>query len=724
MLESLAHTILPHRKLVVAVWVVLTAIGGFAAPKAANRLLTTFSIPSSQSYQHNQRIVQTFGNGDQNPMVLVFHDPAGDVTQAPGIQGALEAALKQNPGARISSYFNTGADSHVYVSKDGHTMFAAVYPVGANGFGSGGTIAATQQAIAANAPSGVQASVSGLDALEQAAGNGASGGPSILVEVAIGALGALIILLFVFGTLPAVAMPLIVAMASILNTFTLILLLTYVTDVSVIVEFLVALVGLGVAIDYSLLFIFRFREELAAGRSSEHALVETMIHAGKSVVVSGSTVGIGLLSMVILPIPFIRSIGVAGLLIPIVSVIAACTLLPAMLAIIGTGINRVRVMPRRFISQADPDVGPWARWARLVTHHAGVMATLGIAIVVVVMIPAISLNPGDALTKNMPGSGPAITGRDQLAAAGISAGALSPIAITVQGATPGQVPAIVAAVGKSQGIAGASAPQGWSRDGLTVIEAVPATDSASSDAYGAIATLENATLPELERQLGGGVSLGTAGGPPQSRDFEHTVYGNFPYLLLFVVVLTYLLLARAFRSLVLALKAVILNLISLTAAYGIIVFIFQQGHGSKPIWNIDPTGVIISWIPLMIFAFLYGISMDYEVFMLTRMREIYDDVGNTNRAIELGLARTGKLVTSAALILMFSFLVLSSSPGVDVKQFGIGLAAGIIFDATVIRALLVPSLMRLMGEWNWWMPRPAARLLFLHPDEPAAATES
>jgi putative drug exporter of the RND superfamily len=724
MLERLAHTILRHRKLVVAVWVVLTAIGGFAAPHAADRLLTTFSIPGSQSYQHNQRIVETFGNGNQNPMVLVFHDPAGDVTRAPGIQSTLDAAMKENPGARISSYFNTGTDSRVYVSQDGHTMFAAIYPVGDNGFGAGGTIAATQQAIAANAPSGVQASVTGLDALEQAAGNGASGGPSILVEVAIGALGALIILLFVFGTLPAVAMPLIVAMASILNTFTLILLLTYVTDVSVIVEFLVALVGLGVAIDYSLLFIFRFREELAAGRSSEHALVETMIHAGKSVVVSGSTVGIGLLSMVILPIPFIRSIGVAGLLIPIVSVIAACTLLPAMLAIIGTGINRVRVMPRRFISQADPDAGPWARWARLVTHHAGVMAALGIAIVVVVMIPAISLNPGDALAKNMPGSGPAITGRDQLAAAGISAGAISPIAITAQGATPSQIPTIVAAVGKSQGIAGASAPRGWSRDGLTVIEAVPATDSASSDAYGAIATLENTTLPELHRQLGGDVSLGTAGGPPQSRDFEHTVYDNFPFLLLFVVVLTYVLLARAFRSLVLALKAVILNLISLTAAYGIIVFVFQQGHGSKPIWNIDPTGVIISWIPLMIFAFLYGISMDYEVFMLTRMREIYDDVGNTNRAIELGLARTGKLVTSAALILMFSFLVLSSSPGVDVKQFGIGLAAGIIFDATVIRALLVPSLMRLMGEWNWWMPRPAARVLFLRSDEPATASES
>jgi RND superfamily putative drug exporter len=725
MLESLAHTILRHRKTVIGIWIVLTLIGGFAAPRAVDRLLTTFSIPGSTSYQNTQKIVKTFGNGDQNPLVLVFHDPSGDVTQVPGIQDSLAAALKVNPGARVSSYFNTGANSHVYVSNDRHTMFAALYPVGQNGFGSGGTIVPTQEAIAAAAPPGVQASVTGEDPLQLAAGSGGSGGPSILVEVGIGAIGALIILLFVFGTLPAVAMPLLVAMASILNTFTLIWLLTYITNVSVIVEFLVALVGLGVAIDYSLLFIFRYREELGLGKSPDEALVETMTHAGKSVVVSGSTVGIGLLSMVILPIPVIRSIGLGGLLIPVVSVIAACTLLPAMLAIIGPGINRVRVMPRRFISQTDPDKGPWARWARLVTHHAGAVAGLGLAIVVVVMIPAISLNPGDSLAKNLPGQGPAIIGRDQLAASGISPGAIWPLMVTVNGATPQQVPQIVSGIAKSEGISGASAPQGWSKDGLTVIEAIPSTDSASSGAFAAMSALQHETLPNLESRLGGDVQLGIAGGAPQSRDFEHTVYGNFPYVLLFVVVLTYVLLARAFRSLVLALKAVILNLISLTAAYGIIVFIFQQGHGSKPIWDINATGVIISWIPLMIFAFLYGISMDYEVFMLTRMREIYDEIGDTNRAIELGLARTGKLVTSAALILMFSFLVLSTSPGVDGKQFGIGLAAGIIFDATVIRALLVPSLMRLMGHWNWWMPRPAARLLLLHPDKrPSPVSES
>ena len=209
------------------------------------------------------------------------------------------------------------------------------------------------------------------------------------------------------------------------------------------------------------------------------------------------------------------------------------------------------------------------------------------------------------------------------------------------------------------------------------------------------------------------------------RDFVHAIYGSFPYVLAFVVILTLILLTRAFRSIVLAIKAVILNLLSLAAAFGIVVFIFQEGHGSS-LWNISATQAITAWIPLMIFAFLFGLSMDYEVFMLTRMREAYDETGSTDKAIELGLARTGKLVTSAALILMFAFLVLSSSPGYEIKVFAIGLAAGIIFDATVIRALLVPSLMKLLGDWNWWMPDWTRSALFLRRSEPTRepATES
>jgi RND superfamily putative drug exporter len=181
------------------------------------------------------------------------------------------------------------------------------------------------------------------------------------------------------------------------------------------------------------------------------------------------------------------------------------------------------------------------------------------------------------------------------------------------------------------------------------------------------------------------------------------LFGSFPYVLGLVLFLTMTLLTRAFRSLVLAFKAIVLNLISLAGAFGIVVFVFQMGHGSG-LWNIPATGSITAWIPVMIFAFLFGLSMDYEVFMLPRMREAYDETGSTDKAIELGLARTGKLVTSAALVLMFAFLVLSTSPGYEIKPLAIGLAAGIIFDATVIRALLVPPLMKLIGDANWWMP--------------------
>jgi RND superfamily putative drug exporter len=264
-----------------------------------------------------------------------------------------------------------------------------------------------------------------------------------------------------------------------------------------------------------------------------------------------------------------------------------------------------------------------------------------------------------------------------------------------------------------EGVAGAAAPPAWRKGETSLVEAFSAADASSADG--------RATIKRVRTALEGtGGTLGGVGA--EERDFVRAVYSNFPYVLGFVVLLTILLLARAFRSLVLPIKAAVLNLVSLAASFGIIVFIFQNGHGSESIWGVHATDSIIPWIPLMIFAFLFGLSMDYEVFMLTRMREVYDETGDTNKSIELGLARTGKLVTSAALVLMLAFFALSMSPGVDVKQFGIGLAAGIIFDATVIRALLVPALMRLMGEWNWWLPAPAARVLRVPPSR--AAPES
>ena len=272
------------------------------------------------------------------------------------------------------------------------------------------------------------------------------------------------------------------------------------------------------------------------------------------------------------------------------------------------------------------------------------------------------------------------------------------------GATPAVLDRTAERVGQADGIWSASAPPSWRKGGTGLVEAFGNDDGSSRTAKRTISNLQNDVLPAVERDVGGGVALTLGGAAAEERDFVHAVYGKFPYALLFVLILTFVLLMRAFRSVLLALKAVLLNLVSLGAAYGIVVFVFQDGHGSDAIWNIQATDAIISWIPIMIFAFLYGISMDYEVFILSRIREEYDETQDTKYAVAHGLARTGKLVTSAALVLMFAFFSLSTGPGPDIKQFAIGLAAGIIFDATVIRLLLVPATMQMLGKWNWWLP--------------------
>jgi RND superfamily putative drug exporter len=711
-MTRLAHVVLRHRKLVVGVWLALTLFGAFSASEVSKRWYQSFSIPGYSAYEANQRTLKAYGSGEAPPLEAIVTVP-GDATKTAGVKQALAAAAKASPNSRSSSYFTTG--SSLYVSKDRNTTYEQVFPAGNPGFSSSVGDDPIRKALFAALPPGATGHVTGYDALAVAATKGGgNGGPSVLGETLIGGIGALVILLFVFGTLPAVAMPLATAIAAILNTFTLVWLLTYITNVSIIVQFLIALVGLGVAIDYALLIIFRFREELRHGQSVDDAVVTTMRHAGRSVIVSGSTVAVGLLSMVFLPLPFIRSIGIGGLLIPTVSVIASITLLPAMLALLGTRINRGRVMPKRIVEGTDQEAGFWNWWANVVRRRAPVTAAIGAVIVAALLIPGVQLNPSQAQAKDLPGGGDAIAGRTALTDAGFSAGVYTPYEVLLEGnVTKAKIARVTADVAKADGVEGAIAPSAWERQRKAIVEAVPNADGSSGTTKRAISRLQHTVLPAAAAATGLRVTLG--GVAAENEDFVHAVYGNFPYVLLFVVLLTYILLARAFRSLLLPLKAVVLNLVSLGAAYGIVVFVFQWGHGSEAIWNVPGTGAIISWIPLMIFAFLYGLSMDYEVFMLTRMREAYDESGDTSQAIAYGLSRTGKLVTSAALVLCLAFFVLSTSPGTDIKQFGIGLSAGVIFDATIIRALLVPSIMQLLGRWNWYFPRPVARILLADP---------
>ena len=329
---------------------------------------------------------------------------------------------------------------------------------------------------------------------------------------------------------------------------------------------------------------------------------------------------------------------------------------------LGERINSVHVLPKRLVDRGHPEDGAWGRWARFVLRRPRLIAFAGIVIVAALAGLGTQLNPHEPQLRNIPGSGTAIAGR-QMPRTPAPPGVMKPLDVLVE--RGGSADAIASQLRTVPGIA-ASLPPTWRHGPDSLLEAFPAADGSAPGAA--------ATIDRVKVALAGGDGTLT-GVAAVDQGFLHTLYANFPYLLAFVLVLTLLLLARAFRSIVLALKAVLLNLVSLAAAFGIVVFVFQQGHGSA-IWSIGATQSITPWLPLMIFAFLYGLSMDYEVFMLTRIREAYDQTGSTHKAIELGLARTGKLVTSAALILMFAFLLLSTSPGYESKEFAIALAAG------------------------------------------------
>src|SRR5919204_6743667 len=385
-MTRLAHLVLRRRRAIVLAWIALTLLGAYSANAVSKRWLEQFSIPGYSAYEANQRTLKTFGTGENAPLVAVFHSN-GDVRKVTGIRHAIAAAAAQNPGSRVSSYFSTG--NGAYVSRDGHTTLAELYPPGNQGFNGTVKIKEARKALKEATPQGVQSDLTGRDPLQEEASGGDTNGPSVLLEATIGGAGALVILLFVFGTVPAVLIPIGIAISSILNTFTLIWLLTYVTSVSLIVQFLVALVGLGVAIDCALLMIFRVREELRHGRDVETAVVETVTHAGRSVIVSGSTVAIGLLSMVIIPIPVIRSIGIGGLLIPAVSVLVTITLMPAMFSLLGHRINRWRVMPKRIVEGTDLEKGFWWRWANLVMRRPLVLGGIGLAIVALLLVPGV-----------------------------------------------------------------------------------------------------------------------------------------------------------------------------------------------------------------------------------------------------------------------------------------------------------------------------------------------
>jgi putative drug exporter of the RND superfamily len=692
-MERFARLVMHHRRIVSAVWVALFIGGMLSVSPLGDRWSLDFSLPGQPGDNAEQQLVDTYGVSTFDSYIAVVTVPEGQTVEQnkDAVAGVFAAAVAAVPDVqlRVVDFASTGDPG--FVTDDSRTTYALIQAPLPLTFGP--YIEAQFDPALANA-----ARAAGFDGGMTSYGLMSTGGgqesSNVALETLIAGAGALLVLLFVYASFLAL-LPLLIAAVSILTTFMLVLVMTLFTDVSIIVEFLVALIGLGVAIDYSLILVSRWREEHAHGKTNEESVVAAMKTAGHAVMASGVTVAISLLALLILPVPALRSMGMAGMLIPLVSVAVVLTLLPALLSSIGPRVDYPRIRKESTVSRG------WSAWARLIVRHRVMAAAVAVVMLALLITPVFGLKigPGSSL-ESLAHNGPRFDTLHSLTDGGVGTGVITPIELLVSADDA------KAAADAARSVDGVQlAVVGTTVGDSAVVDVLPTTATLDSDASGVVDDIRAAVEPVTNGEVG------ITGVGPTIEDYFSAVYDKLPYVLALISFVTYILLVRTFRSLLLPLKAVVLNIMSLGAVFGSIVFFWQLGHGSGLVFDIAPTGAINFWLPVVIFAFLFGLSMDYEVFILTRMREEYDRTGDTSMAVITGIGRTGRLVTSAALILFFSFSAIATDPGTDTKVLGTALGVGILIDATIVRALLVPAVVSLFGKWNWWLPEAVARTL-------------
>ena len=671
MLERWTRAVVRVRLAVLVCWLIVLGAGSYASTQLPGLLSNSFTVPGTDSARAQTLLTRGFGERTDGTFTVVFPvaHPSDRATRAHARQRLRDAAeavptgrageLQQGPGLLYGSVTTRLALQHA----------KRYTPAVRRAVGTGALV------------TGQPAIQHDLDPILAA---DLRRGEAIALPI------ALIVLLVVLGFSLAVAIPFLFAACTITGTLAAVYLIAHLVPVVSYVTNLVELIGLGLAIDYSLLIVYRFREELSRGDSCDEAVVRTMDTAGRAVVFSGLAVAIGLAALLFVPVPFIRSMGIGGVLVPLASIAAALTLQPALLSLFGRRVGRRRERP------VDVSGGFWARHSRAVMSRPAAYLAVGTVVLLGLAAPALFLRLTPGSFSGIPGFPESMRGyallRDR-----VGAGAVMPTEIVVDGARPAR-PAIARLADELFHdpevliVASGTRPPYVDATGRYARVFV-----AGRHEYGARRTrslvqrIRSTLVPAARFPAGTRVYAG--GAPAQGVDFLARSYGVLPWLVLAVLALTYLVLLRAFRSAVLPLEAVLLNLLSVAAACGILVVVFQWGHG---------LGEIEGWVPIVLFATLFGISMDYEVFMVTRIRESWDHVHDNTRAVAHGLERTGRIVTAAAVIMVAAFSGFVVGRVAGLQELGLGLALAILIDATVIRLVLVPSLMAVLGRWNWW----------------------
>lgn len=745
--SALGAWVVAHRRLVVAVWAVVFILGLIYAPRVTEVFgRQEVTGGTGDSAEAVRVLTQRFGRQGAFSQVLAMRADGvtvDDPRYADAARVLLDAARATGVLAGSYSFFDDGDRS--LVADDGQTTYAYL-DLGSPSFedafrDANKLLTAVKQAPK---PPWLQAHVTGQEAVS--AETIAISQTSLLRAEALGFPVALGVLLLVFGALVAASLPLVTGLLAITVTLAGAFVLGHFVPVSVFVQNIASMIGLGVGIDYSLFALNRFRHERALGKAPAGAAIETVTHAGKAVAFSALTVMIGLAALLVPETSVLRSVAIGGMMAVVVAALAALTLLPAVLVFLGDWIEA----PRRFrLPRWQRGAGFWHRWALAVMRRPALFVVFGLAPLIALALPALGMRTGASGVRLLGNDAESRRGYD-LIADSFGAGRIGPVQVVVQPAASLTDASTIAAVHELSAklaadprvadvrsyayfdpawtladyqrafAGGFGALPDESRQLLSrvvnlesgadtaVVFATLKADPESEEADSLVADLRSEIVPSVAGLSDARVLVG--GPTALERDLRLELYGKFPMVVGLVLTATFVLLTILFRSLLIPAKAVVMNLLSLFAAYGFLVLVFQRGYGDK-LLGFTAAGYV-NWItPVMLFCILFGLSMDYEVFLLSRIREQRDRGQSTRDAVAAGLERTGSVITGAALIMIVVFTAFALSPIVVVKEMGLSLAVAILVDATVIRVLLVPSLMRVFGPLNWWLPAPLRAVL-------------
>jgi RND superfamily putative drug exporter len=702
-MRRFATWITGHRKTVIIGWIVALIGVGFISSSAGSDFSEEFKLPASDSQEAFTLLETKFPAQSGDTAQIVYKAPAGVETPAvkKKMEGVFAEVEKLPHVSEVASPYNEGGAGAV--SKDGEIAYATVQFDVTNDKLNNDEAKKIIKISQATQTDGLQVELGGQP-IEEARSEEEQDSSFM-----IGLLAAVVILLITFGSVVAMGLPLITALFALGVGLGLVTLGTHVVDTAEFAPQLALMIGLGVGIDYALFILTRFRNGLDEGLEPRPAAIAAIDTAGRAVLFAGITVIIALMGMFLLEINFLYGVAVAAALAVLMTMIAALTLLPALLSIVGHRINRLRIPGYGRHAGVD-DAGWWYRWSNEVQRRPKLAAILSGALLIALCIPTLSLRIG----SNDAGTDPAGTTTREaydLLAEGFGPGFNGPFSMVAALPAPGEdegLQVLRKELESAEGVASVTAITLNEAENTGVFQLYPTTSPQSADTTKLLDHIRNDVIPPIEAKTGAQLHVG--GITAIFEDFGDAISEKLPLFIGVVVLLSALLLMIVFRSILVPLKAILMNLLSIGAAFGIIVAVFQWGWGASII-GVDGTGPIISFFPIFLFSIVFGLSMDYEVFLMSRIHEEWEHTHDATKSVTRGLALTGRVITAAAAIMVTVFASFMLGEDRIIKLFGLGLASAVFVDAVIIRSVLVPALMQLFGKRAWWFPDWLDRIL-------------